>query len=149
MSATKTSKITACTFNNVWSPPSGGQLYIHSLSFENGDMGKIYAKTQNDPEIAVGKTITYTINEKLQIKIVDAVAPAPTTDAGKKPFVSPKQADIIGLSFSYAKDLMVASMGQGKKYANIPDEFIKIAMPIYNKMTELKESLKESVEKPV
>lgn len=140
---TKTSKITACTFNNAWNPPTGGVLYLHSLSFENGDMGKIYAKTQMPPELAVGKTLTYTINEKLQVKIVEQ--PSNNSVAGK-PFVSPKQADIIGLSFSYAKDLMVASMAQGTVYKKIPDDFIKIALPIYNKMQELKESLKDKTE---
>lgn len=141
---TKTSKITACTFNNSWNPPTGGVLYLHSLSFENGDMGKIYAKTQMPSELAVGKIVTYNINEKLQIKIVES--PNNNSSAAGKPFVSPKQADIIGLSFSYAKDLMVASMAQGTVYKKIPDDFIKLAMPIYNKMNELKESLKDKAE---
>ena len=141
---TKTSKITACTFNNSWNPPTGGVLYLHSLSFENGDMGKIYAKTQMPSELAVGKILTYNINEKLQIKIVES--PNNNSSAAGKPFVSPKQADIIGLSFSYAKDLMVASIAQGVVYKKIPDDFIKLAMPIYNKMNELKESLKDKTE---
>lgn len=139
---TKTSKITACTFNNMWNPPTGGTLYLHSLSFENGDMGKIYANSQLPPELSIGQTLSYTINEKLQIKKVDVpVTPNnPSLDPKKTSY--PKQTDIIGLAYSYAKDLMVASMQQGTVYKKIPDDFIKIATPIFNKMNEEREKLK-------
>jgi len=37
---------------------------------------------------------------------------------------------------------MVASMQQGTVYKKIPDDFIKIATPIFNKMNEEREKLK-------
>lgn len=144
----KTSKITACTFNNVWNPPTGGTLYLHSLSFENGDMGKIYATSQMPPNLAVGQTLTYTINEKLQVKIAEPpISKENNNTASNKPFISPKQTDIIGLSFSYAKDLMVAQIAQGIIYKKLPDDFIKIAMPIYEKMQQLRDDLKAKEDK--
>jgi len=139
---TKTSKITACTFNNMWNPPTGGTLYLHSLSFENGDMGKIYANSQLPPELSIGQNLSYTINEKLQIKKVDVPVPTNNTSVEPKKTSYPKQTDIIGLAYSYAKDLMVASMQQGNIYKKIPEDFIKIATPIFNKMNEEREKLK-------
>jgi isocitrate dehydrogenase len=137
---TKTSKITACTFNNVWNPPTGGTLYLHSISFENGDMGKIYSNSQLPTELSVNQTLSYTINDKMQIKKVDT--PSNNVTEIKKPN-SQKQTDIVGLAFSYAKDIMVASMAQGTVYKKLPDDFIKIAMPIYTKMNELKDVAKQ------
>jgi isocitrate dehydrogenase len=137
---TKTSKITACTFNNVWNPPTGGTLYLHSISFENGDMGKIYSNSQLPTELSVNQTLSYTINDKMQIKKVDT--PSNNVTEIKKPNHQ-KQTDIIGLAFSYAKDIMVASMVQGVVYKKLPDDFIKIAMPIYAKMNELKDVAKQ------
>lgn len=139
---TKTSKITACTFNNMWNPPTGGTLFLHSLSFENGDMGKIYVTSQMPTEIAVNQILNYTINEKMQIKKVDMpVATNNQSTEIKKPMYQ-KQTDIIGLAYSYAKDIMIASMAQGTIYKKLPEDFIKIATPIYNKMNEEREKLK-------
>jgi hypothetical protein len=141
---TKTSKITVCTFNNVWNPPTGGTLYLHSISFENGDNGKIYATSQMPPNLIAGQMLTYTISEKLQVKVVEQPTPQNNNNSNTpitKPFTSPKQTDIIGLSFSYAKDIMVAQIAQGVLYKKVPEDFIKIAIPIYNKMQELRENL--------
>jgi len=79
----------------------------------------------------------------LQIKKIDT--PVATNNNNNNTEVKKttyKQTDIIGLAYSYAKDLMIASMQQGTVYKKIPEDFIKIATPIYNKMNEEREKLK-------
>lgn len=45
------------------------ELYVFELELDNGDIGKIYRKS-NDSKLSVGQDISYTINDKGSIKIV-------------------------------------------------------------------------------
>jgi hypothetical protein len=45
------------------------ELYVFEVELENGDIGKIYRKS-NDSKLSVGQDISYTINDKGSIKIV-------------------------------------------------------------------------------
>jgi len=45
------------------------ELYVFEVELENGDVGKIYRKS-NDSKLTNGQEISYTINDKGSIKIV-------------------------------------------------------------------------------
>jgi hypothetical protein len=60
---TKVSKITAATFSRTWNGPNG-DVHYYDLTLENGDKGNIGTKDKNNPKLAVGESISYTIEQK-------------------------------------------------------------------------------------
>lgn len=137
----KTAKVIECKFDKSWNPPTGGTLYVHNLKLSNGESGVIYHKQNMPGEILEGAEITYSINEKGKISISQKNNQQQSYT--KKPQVNSRQGiDIIGYSFSYAKDLIIAKINNGEKIKNISEELIKTAEPIFNKMNELRDKVK-------
>lgn len=137
----KTSKITASEYVKSWSPPQGVTLHIHSVSFENGEMGNFYHPKQNPPDINLGKVVTYTMNEKSKITIIKEQSE--NSDMTKKTSYSPKQVDVIGLAFSYAKDILVAQINAGLCVTKVKDvykDLFIIAEPIHEKMLSMRDA---------
>ena len=60
----KNSKVVNVQSNGTWK-----ELYKFEVELDNGDVGKIYRKS-NDSKLTNGQDISYTINDKGSIKIV-------------------------------------------------------------------------------
>lgn len=138
----KTSKITKSEFSKQWSPPQGVTLYIHAVVFDNGDAGNFYHPKQNPPDISVGKTVTYTMNDKSKITIIKEQSE--NSEMTKKATYSPKQVDVIGLAFSYAKDILVAHINAGlcvTKTKDVYKDLFLIAEPINEKMIAMRDAV--------
>jgi hypothetical protein len=134
----KTAKITETKKRLPFNPPSGGTLYPYDVKLDNGDFGCSYSKTENPTELAIGNTITYTINEKNKITIVKKAEMTNTTNFNKYSKFEP-----VGFAFSYAKDIIVARINSKEKITDIVDEIINIAEPLAYKMYELEKRFKE------
>jgi hypothetical protein len=134
----KTAKITETKKRLPFNPPSGGTLYPYDVKLDNGDFGCSYSKTENPTELAIGNTITYTINEKNKITIVKKAEMTNTTNFNKYNKFEP-----VGFAFSYAKDIIVARINSKEKITDIVDEIINIAEPLAYKMYELEKRFKE------
>ena len=134
----KTAKITETKKRLPFNPPSGGTLYPYDVKLDNGDFGCSYSKTENPTELAIGNTITYTINEKNKITIVKKTEMTNTNNFNKYSKFEP-----VGFAFSYAKDIIVARINSKEKITDIVDEIINIAEPLAYKMYELERRFKE------
>jgi len=134
----KTAKITETKKRLPFNPPSGGTLYPYDVKLDNGDFGCSYSKIENPTELAIGNTITYTINEKNKITIVKKAEMTNTTNFNKYNKFEP-----VGFAFSYAKDIIVARINSKEKITDIVDEIINIAEPLAYKMYELEKRFKE------
>ena len=117
----KTSKITSCTLKNEWTNPQNQTVvYYHDLEFENGDKYSIGAKEKNPEKYAVGKELTYTVeNGKLKV-----VAP-PFGKSGGGFKSEPFEHKAASYAISYSKDLVVAGKVETK-------DLLPIADKIYN-----------------
>jgi hypothetical protein len=138
----KTSKVKSCEFTKEWVTPQNATLYIHKVVFENNEEGNYYHIRKMPTEVAVGKELTYTMNDKLKLTIVKQVEPI--NESMTKKVYQTKQSDIIGLAFSYAKDILVAAIDAGlctSKVGKLSDDLIEIAVPIYDRMSKLKDDL--------
>lgn len=134
----KTAKITETKKRLPFNPPSGGTLYPFDVKFDNGDYGCSYSKIENPTELAIGNTITYTINDKNKITIVKKTEMTNTNN-----FKAYNKFEPVGFAFSYAKDIIVARINSKEKITNIVDELINIAEPLAYKMYELEKRFKE------
>lgn len=115
----KTSKITKSQFKNEWTnPQTNTKVYYHDLEFDNGDSGSIGTKEMNPSKIAVGQTLTYTIDNG-KIKAVQQSFKG----GGFKQ--KPYEHECASYSASYAKDLVVGGKIETK-------DLLPIADKIYN-----------------
>jgi len=149
MATVKTSKILKCKFLRVWNNPNGKDLFYHELTMENGDIGNVGTVDKYPEKIDENRTISYTLDgNKLKLEAVETVA-SQSQGSGGSAASSKKgksgggggggggraksQADYLGFSYSYAKDLVIA----GKTTKKDMDNLKKMAEEIYAHVGEL------------
>jgi len=122
----KTSVITKCKFSGDWKAPNGDTLYFHNIELKNGDSGNVATAEKYATKIEVGKEVSYTINDKMKIKLSQEEGHdnTPKTYSGSnaaynrqakpKRSYTKKPEDFLGYACSYAKDLVVAGKATAK-----------------------------------
>lgn len=143
----KTSKIEKCKFIRLWNNPNGRDLYYHELTLANGDIGNVGTVDKYPDKIEEGRVISYTIKgDSIKLVSVETIA-TQSQGSGGSPNHGKKQkgnsgggggraksqADYLGFSYSYAKDLVIA----GKTTKKDIDALKKIAEEIYAHVGEL------------
>lgn len=63
----KNATITKSNFSRTWNG-NNGEVHYYDLTLDNGDKGQIGTKTKDNPKLAVGETITYSIEAKGEYK---------------------------------------------------------------------------------
>jgi len=103
-------------------------MYIFTISFQNGDIGKLYKK-KPDPYVSVGDQVNYSINDKGTVKIVVEGSNYNNT----KPSYSNNNNDAkedIRFSVAFKGAIDLASNGkigidEVEKYTVMYDEFLR------------------------
>jgi len=103
-------------------------MYIFTISFQNGDIGKLYKK-KPDPYVSVGDQVNYSINAKGTVKIVVEGSNYNNT----KPSYSNNNNDAkedIRFSVAFKGAIDLASNGkigidEVEKYTVMYDEFLR------------------------
>lgn len=120
----KTSKITKSQFKNEWTnPQTNTKVYYHDLEFDNGDSGSIGTKEMNPSKIAVGQTLTYTIDNG-KIKAIQQSFKG----GGFKQ--EPFEHKAAGFSISFAKDIYIKKLETDNSLK--VDDMLNLADKIYN-----------------
>tara|TARA_R110000764_G_scaffold542_8_gene2106 strand:- start:16472 stop:16939 length:468 start_codon:yes stop_codon:yes gene_type:complete len=127
----KTSIITHCKFSGDWKAPNGDILYFHNIELKNGDAGNVATAEKYASKIDIGKEVSYTINDKMKIKLQQDEGhnntpdtyngsnssenrqPSKYTPKAKRSYAK-KPEDFLGYACSYAKDLVVAGKATAK-----------------------------------
>ena len=138
----KTAQIKSCQFSGDWKAPNGDIIYYHTLELSNGDNGNVGTAEKYAQKIAVGQTITYTINgNKIKLTQDDqpsssggAMQPNQNFSSQRKPrSYAKKPEDFLGYCCGYAKDLVVA----GKATKKDLELYKRAAEEIYSHVIEL------------
>lgn len=138
----KTSRIAKCVFKNEWQNPTGGIVYYHELTFENGDIGNCGAMEKMPAKYSVNSVVHYTIENK-KIKIISTGAENSSgNNYNNKKFIMQKTTgktygkknkdEFLGYAWSYAKDLVIAG-----KTMNDVEELNKVAKYIYSEIGKM------------
>lgn len=107
-----------------------GTMYVHAISFDNGDNGEYLAKTMDQDKFVVGQSAEYTIEAKgeyqgvPQFKVKPYLAQQGNYTGGGGGY-SKRGGNNSSFALSYAKDLAVAHIGAGRDMTS--DQILKVA----------------------
>ncbi len=110
--------IKSFSFTKIYDPPAGGKrLYCHECLMENGDSGTVYCIEQDPPQHKPGVEVIYNhipqgqrSSIKILRKYMDEQTQAAQTANSNKAKSYNRSTDFIGMSFAYAKDIIVAKI---------------------------------------
>jgi len=94
----KESKILSANYTRTWDGPNGA-VHYYDLKLENGDAGAIGTKTKDNPSLAPGQVINYSIEQKGEYKGVPQFtikleqAPRSYSGGGGAPRANSKETD--------------------------------------------------------
>lgn len=126
MSTQKKSRVTAADYSHSYDGKHG-TLYIHKVSFENGDSGEYLSKAQQQDKFVAGQEAEYTIERGPdyqglpQYKVKPYYDPGAVSGSGSSygggsySGKSYGKGNNVSFAASYAKDVMVAFASNGAK----------------------------------
>lgn len=108
-----------------------GEMFVHEITFENGDKGDYNAKGKDQDKFVPGKEVEYTIETKINGNftnvIIKPVSDKPAVGGG---FKAGTRSGNESFALSYAKDLGVAQIAAGKLVKST--EVIEVAEVFFN-----------------
>lgn len=108
---TKQSKVTTAEYTRSYDGKYG-KMYIHHISFENGDAGEYSSKKEEQNFFKVGEAVDYTIEPGNGPDYPMRIKPVYPEKKGRG-YQKPNNK---AFALSYAKDMAVALIGQGGEY---------------------------------
>lgn len=106
-----------------------GETFIHEIIFENGDKGEYLSKQFNQDKFVVGQETAYHIDVRQNGKYTNT-AIKPVENKGGFTVAKQQRSGNESFSLSYAKDVAVAHIGQGKEFKS--SQIIQVAEEFYS-----------------
>jgi len=124
---TRKSKVTGASYSRSYDSKYG-QMHVHSLTFENGDIGEYSSKSKEQNKFVIDKEADYTYENDSNTDFPAKIKPVFTENKGR-----PQNNRSFALS--YAKDLAVALIDKDKEYGGT-EGIIKVANKFHEWLEE-------------
>lgn len=108
-----------------------GQVFVHSIEFENGDKGEYHSKKSICDKFVEGQEADYTIESKVNGQYTNVfIKPIEDKQSGSgQPFAKKQSGSMESFALSYAKDLACANIQAGKSVGS--KDTIEVAEAFY------------------
>lgn len=140
MPESKKAKVISATYKKSFES-KGTTFFTHTIEFDNGDKGDYISKSFEQTKFVQGQTIDYTIEKQesngytnYRIKPVEQAFTGGGFKGGARDFKPNNK----GFALSYAKDITVALIAQGKVSSST--EAIAMTKAFYNEFYQILES---------
>ena len=139
MPESKKAKVISATYKKSFEN-KGTTFFTHAIEFDNGDKGDYVSKAFEQSKFVQGQTVDYTIEKQESNGYVNyRIKPAEQAFAGGfKGGGKDFKPNNKGFALSYAKDITVALIAQGK--VENSKEAIAITKAFYNEFYQILES---------
>lgn len=129
---TKKSKVTKVQANTRSYQSQHGTMYVHRITFENGDEGDYSSKQNVCSKFTVGQVADYTIEIRMNGAYENVIIkPVQSQQGGygQNQFSGKRFAGNESLALSYAKDFSIAYIEKGKEIG--PEKVCEVADKFY------------------
>ena len=130
---TKKAKVTQVVPNSRSFNSQFGTMYVHLVSFDNGDAGEYNSKSQTCDKFTEGVDTDYTIEVKVNGNFKNTIIKPVKVDtfSGGSKFGGKSSGSIESFALSYSKDLAVALITSKQENVSV-DRIILNAEVFYN-----------------
>lgn len=109
----KKSRVSKVLHNTRTYPSQHGQMYVHEITFDNGDKGSYASKTDTCTKFTEGNEAAYTIETKVNGQYTNIIVKPAQEFVPNAQFPKKVNGSDESFALSYSKDLWCAKIEQG------------------------------------